>query len=162
RADWPGWTEAEQAAIREAANSFQPEWILPPGKFSEWHYMILSRARSGRGGPSQRTVGGISDDYFFYNRPVVVLCNAGTFSAADGFVNAFADLPQVTVIGEPSAGGSGATRYFELPKTHIEIALASMASFRPNGKMFDGNGIEVDILAKPTLGDFTASADSVL
>jgi C-terminal processing protease CtpA/Prc len=124
--------------------------------------MILSRARSGRGGPSQRTAAGISDDYFFYNNPVVVLSNAGSFSAADGFVNAFGDLPQVTVIGQPSAGGSGATRAFRLPKTQVTVALASMASFRPNGKLFDGNGIEVDVLATPSLDDFAAGNDSVL
>jgi len=162
RADWPGWNDQEREAIREAASKFKPEWILPAGNFSEWHYMILSRTRSGRGGPSQQTVGGTSDDYFYYNKPVVVLCNAGSFSAADGFVNAFADLPHVTVVGEPSAGGSGATRYFQLPKTRIDVALASMASFRPNGKMFDGNGIEVDLFVKPTLEDFTAPADNVL
>lgn len=162
RADWPGWNEDERAAIRQAASMFRPEWILPEGKFSDWHYMLLSRARSGRGGPSQQTPAGISDDYFYYRKPVVVLCNAGTFSAADGFVNAFAELPQVTVVGEPSAGGSGATRTFNLPKTRVRIALASMASFRPNGKLFDGNGIEVDLIARPTLADFTTPADSVL
>jgi hypothetical protein len=28
--------------------------------------------------------------------------------------------------------------------------------------MFDGNGIEVDVLLKPTLEDFTTGSDSVL
>src|SRR5206468_1219273 len=121
-----------------------------------------SRTRTGRGGPSQQTVGGISDDYFYYNKPVVVLSNAGSFSAGDGFVNAFGDLPQVTVVGEPSAGGSGATRTFRLPNTGVGIALASMASFRPNGKLFDGNGIEVDITLGPALEDFTTGTDRVL
>jgi C-terminal processing protease CtpA/Prc len=162
RADWPGWNEVEREAIRQAAETFHPEWMLPEAKFSEWHYMLLSRTRSGRGGPSQRVAGGTSDDYFYYDKPVVVLSNAGSFSAADGFVNAFAELPQVTVVGEPSAGGSGATRSFQLPKTRIGVALASMASFRPNGKLFDGNGIEVDVLVKPILEDFTTSSDSVL
>jgi hypothetical protein len=162
RADWPGWNEQERQAIRDVAETFMPEWILPTSKFSEWHYMILSRTRSGRGGPSQQTVGGISDDYFYYDKPVVVLSNAGSFSAADGFVNAFGDLPQVTVMGEPSAGGSGATRTFRLPNTGVGIALASMASFRPNGKLFDGNGIEVDVTLRPTLEDFTTDGDSVL
>ena len=162
RADWSGWDEEEREAIRQAAVSFKPEWLLPEGKFSEWHYMLLSRTRSGRGGASQRVVAGTSDDYFYYDKPVVGLANAGSFSAADGFVNAFAELPKVTVVGEPSAGGSGATRSFQLSKTRIGVALASMASFRPNGKLFDGNGIEVDILLKPTLEDFTSDNDSVL
>jgi Peptidase family S41 len=87
---------------------------------------------------------------------------AGSFSAADGFLNAFADLPQVTIVGEPNAGGSGATRQFQLPRTRLVIALSSMASFRPNGKLFDGNGIDEDVAVKPAVEDYTADADSVL
>jgi hypothetical protein len=37
-----------------------------------------------------------------------------------------------------------------------------MASFRANGKLFDGNGVEVDVMAMPTLEDFTNGTDSVL
>jgi hypothetical protein len=163
RADWDGWNNEERAAIRQAFAAFRPEWLPPPGKFSDWHYMILSRERSGRGDQSQTIpAGGPGRDYFFYNKPVVVLANAGSFSAADGFLNAFADLPTVTIVGEPSAGGSGATRQFQLSKTRVVIALSSMASFRPNGKLFDGNGIEVDVGVKPAVEDYTTDADFVL
>jgi len=125
--------------------------------------MILSRDRSGRNHPSQAILAGSpGEDYFFYDKPVVVLSNAGSFSAADGFLNAFADLPQVTIVGEPSAGGSGATRQFQLPKTRLLVALSSMASFRPNGKLFDGNGIEVDVAVKPRVEDYTTDGDTVL
>jgi Peptidase family S41 len=163
RADWQGWGDQERAAIRQALAAFKPEWLPPEGKFSDWHYMILSRERSGRGDPSRPIpAGGPGKDYFFYGKPVVVLSNAGSFSAADGFLNAFADLPQVTIVGEPSGGGSGATRQFQLPKTRLVIALSSMASFRPKGKLFDGHGIEVDVAVKPAVEDYTTDADSVL
>ena len=154
RADWPGWDDRERAAIRLASAAFRPRWPPPEGKFSEWHYMILGRRRSGRAGPA--------DDYFHYDRPVVVLSNAGSFSATDGFLNAFADLPQVTIVGEPSGGGSGATRQFPLPRSRLIIALSSMASFRPDGRLFDGEGIEVDVAVTPNLEDFTGDLDSVL
>ncbi len=154
RADWGGWDDRERAAIRRAAASFKPEWLPPEGKFSEWHYMILSRERSGRSDPDT--------DYFFYDKPVVILSNAGSFSAADGFLNAFAELPQVTIVGEPSGGGSGATRQFQLPRSRLLVSLSSMASFRPNGKLFDGNGIDVDVAVKPKVEDFTTDADAVL
>lgn len=151
-ADWVGWSDEERAAIGQAAAAFKPEWRLPDGKFSDWHYMILSRQRSGRG----------AEDYSLYDKPVVVLCNAGSFSATDGFLSAFASLPQVTIIGEPSGGGSGATRRFQLPNTQVEVALSSMVSYRANGKLFDGSGVEVDVLAMPALEDFTMGTDSVL
>jgi hypothetical protein len=163
RADWEGWSDQERAAIRQASAAFKPEWQLAQGKFSDWHYMILSRERSGRGNRSQTIVaGGPGKDYFFYDKPVVILSNAVSISATDGFLNAFADLPQVTIVGEPSAGGSGATRQFQLSKTRLVIALSSMASFRPNGKLFDGNGIEVDVAVKPEVEDYTTDGDSVL
>lgn len=156
RADWEGWSDAEREAIRRAASAFRPEWQPPPGKFSEWHYMVLSRARSKE--LDQRE----NQDMFFYRQPVVVLCNAGAISASDGFLSALADLPQVTLVGESSGGGSGATRQFSLANTGVTVALSSMASFRANGKLFDGNGVEVDIAVKPTLEDFTQGTDSVL
>jgi len=161
RADWDGWSDEERAAIKQAASVFKPEWLPPEGKFSEWHYMVLSRGHSRS--LLQRVFGRRrAPEYFHYDKPVVVLCNAGSFSASDGFLSAFADLPQVTLVGEPSAGGSGATRRFKLPNSHIIVALSSMASFRANGKLFDGNGVEVDIHAKPDLRDFTMGTDSVL
>jgi hypothetical protein len=54
RADWPGWNDEERAAIRRALAAFQPEWQPPEGQFSDWHFMVLSRTRSGRGDASQR------------------------------------------------------------------------------------------------------------
>jgi hypothetical protein len=36
-----------------------------------------------------------------------------------------------------------------------------MASFRPTGKVFDGNGIEVDDAVKPRVENCTTDADSV-
>ena len=82
RATWEGWSEAERESIQGTAESFRPAWDLPREKFSEWHYMVLSRQRGGQ-------------DYFYYDKPVAVLCNAGSSSATDVFINVLADLPQV-------------------------------------------------------------------
>lgn len=149
RADWDGWSDEERIAIKKAANMFRPEWQPPEEKFSEWHYMVLGRQPD-------------ASDYFFYDKPVVVLCNAGSFSATDGFLSGFSALPQVTLVGESSGGGSGATRRFTLPNTGLTVALSSMASFQANGKTFDGNGVEVDVPCKPTLEDYVNGTDSVL
>lgn len=156
RGDWEGWSEAERQAIRKAAAVFRPEWQPPQDQFSEWHYMVLSRERSKELDRRE------NQDLFHYDKPVVVLCNAGSFSATDGFLSALADLPQVTLVGESSGGGSGSTRQFTLSNTGVTVALSSMASFRANGKLFDGNGVEVDVTIKPTLGDFVQGTDSVL
>lgn len=104
----------------------------------------------------------MSFQQYFYRQPVVVLCNAASFSATDGFLSVFADLPQVTLIGQPSSGGSGAIQNFDLPQSGIRIALSSMASFRPNGMLYDGNGIDVDIRISPAPNDFLGKTDAVL
>lgn len=129
RADDPRWTEVQRAAIAECAARFTPEWPLPEG-FSAWHYLVLDRT-------------GHADEYH-YTAPVVVLADAGCFSATDIFLAALAELPNVTLVGMPSSGGSARAVSFELPRTGISVSCASMASFRVDGRLFDGRGVEVD------------------
>ncbi|MFV1975197.1 MAG: S41 family peptidase [Candidatus Scalindua sp.] len=148
RQDHPSWTSAERGAIRQALANFTPEWILPKKKFSAWHFMLLGKSGDNR--------------QYHYQNPVAVLSDAASFSATDGFLSAFSDLPGVKLIGQASAGGSGATRVITLPNTGIRIALSSMASFRPNGKLFDGRGIDVDILIEPAPGDFLGKSDAAM
>ena len=155
--DWAGWNDVERDVISETIRQFKPAWNLPKEKFSDWHFMILSRKRNDRRMTKRRDI-----EYYFYDRPVIVLCNAASFSATDGFLSAFADLPNVKLLGEPSGGGSGARRRFTLPHTNATVSISSMASFRPNGKLFDGNGIEVDIESRARLEDFTDNQDTVL
>ena len=143
-----GWSKEERRAIDKAFAQFQPEWQIPNQKFSTWHFMLLGKSDD----PQQYT----------YQQAVVVLCNAASFSATDGFLSAFADLPNATLIGQASAGGSGATQDFTLKNSGIEIAISSMASFRPNGKLFDGNGIDVDVRVAPTPADFLGRSDTAL
>jgi hypothetical protein len=148
RMEHPAWTPAEVRSIKNALASFNPEFLFPMEKFSSWHFMVL-----GKSGDSRQ---------YHYSKPVAVLSNAASFSATDGFLSAFADLPEVVLIGQASSGGSGTTRYFTLPNSGIEVLLSTMISFRPNGKLYDGNGIEVDIPAMPATGDFLCCTDAVL
>ncbi len=134
RADHAGWTEAQRDAIERASASFEPEWKLPDG-FSAWHYLVLDR--TGR------------DGEFHYDRPVVVLSDAGCFSATDIFLGALELLPNVTLVGTASSGGSARSQGFRLPHSGIEVRCASMASFRPDGRLYDGRGIEVDVEVLP-------------
>ena len=58
-------------------------------------------------------------------------------------------------MGSASSGGSARSQGFTLPISMIEVRCASMASFRPNGKLYDGIGIEVDEEILPTPEYFT-------
>ncbi|MEM7307003.1 MAG: S41 family peptidase [Planctomycetota bacterium] len=152
RADRSGWSEGARAAIEACAASFEPEWDHPEG-FSEWHYLVLERT-------------GESGEYF-YEQPVVVLSDAGCFSATDIFLGGMTLLPRVTLLGTASSGGSARSQTFRLPGTGMRVKCASMASFRPDGRLYDGRGIEVDeeVLPEPEdflLGDSDAQLEAAI
>lgn len=57
----------------------------------------------------------IADGHFAWKKPVVVLCNRSTFSAANNFVSIMKSIPGVTVIGATTGGGSGMPYSSQLP-----------------------------------------------
>ena len=146
RESWSGWDKEDLVAIKEAKRKFKPEWKPPEDLFSQWHYMIIKKKHF----------------QYYYNKPVIVLSSIACFSATDLFLSTFSLLPQVTLIGQASRGGSGASRSFFLPRSEIAVRLSSMASFRPSGKMFDGQGVEVDIALEPKPTDLIDKGDYVL
>lgn len=146
RRDWSGWSDPDRVVIDAALAKFKPSFDLPSGQFSEWHFMLLKQEAF----------------HFYYDKPVIVLCDESCFSATDGFLAAFSELPNVTLMGVASRGGSGSSRTVALPRSKIDVRLSTMASFRPNGATFDGQGVAVDIVAQPPPEDFITGKDSVL
>jgi C-terminal processing protease CtpA/Prc len=142
------WQPAEREAVTEFAKAFKPEWEPPKGQFSAWHFMALSPRQ---GGP-----------YYHYDKPVVVLMNSGCFSATDVFLGAFKGHPNVTLMGGASGGGSGRARTVRLANSNLTLRLSSMASFRPDGKLYDGRGVEPDVEAWPEPTDLIGRTDAVL
>ena len=147
-ASWPRWSDAERAAISRFSTTFQAEWKLPENEFSEWHYFVISP-------PGDK-------DYYHYDKPVVILMERWNFSACDIFLGAFKGWTNVTLIGTPSGGGSGCKVNYRLQNSRIRIQLSSMASFQPNGKLYEGNGIQPDIYIEPVPIDFIGRTDTVL
>ncbi|HEX5051894.1 MAG TPA: S41 family peptidase [Planctomycetota bacterium] len=147
-ADWPGWSDAQRAAITRFARGFQPSWKLPPGRFSPWHFLVLDRGDNGAA--------------FAYGGKVVVLIDRGCFSATDVFAAALGALPQVTLVGEATSGGSGRATRHVLPKSRIRLQLSTMASFRPDGVLFEGNGVVPDVAVAVEPGDLIGASDTAL
>jgi C-terminal processing protease CtpA/Prc len=72
-------------------------------------------------------------------------------------------MENVTLIGEPSGGASGAYVKTELANSELTLSLSSMASFQPTGRLFDGVGVEPDIFAEPEPGYYLLNGrDTVL
>ena len=84
------------------------------------------------------------------------------FSATDIFVGAFKGWSNVTLVGQPSGGGSARRQSFVLPKSQIRIDCASMASFQPNGKLYDIHGILPDVVVERSPGYFLNDGEDSL
>ncbi len=121
------WTAEERKVISDFEKDFTPEWKLDENKFSKWHYSVVSPNKN------------------YYNKPVVVLMDGDNFSASDIFLAGFKGTKNITLIGEKSSGGSGFAQGKFLVNSGIMYSLSCMASFQPNGKLYDGNGITPDI-----------------
>ena len=140
------WSSAAKEAIAEFSSTFQPEWNPPASDFSDWHFMVLE--------PPEETPR--------YEKRVVVLLDSGCFSATDIFLGAFKGLPNVRLVGTASAGGSARSAPLILPHSKVRLRLASMASFQPSGKLYDGNGVPPDINVSPDAEYFLGFSDPQL
>lgn len=78
------------------------------------------------------------------------------------FAAALGALPNVWLVGEPTGGGSGRARGYVLPKSGVRLQLSSMASFRPDGVLFEGNGVVPDVAVAMQPGDLVGASDTVL
>jgi C-terminal processing protease CtpA/Prc len=148
RDGWAHWTLAERKQIEEAARKFKPEWQPPANEFSKWHYFVIKPNRQ--------------EGTYYYDRPVIILISTTNFSASDIFLGAFKGHKNITLMGMASGGGSGRYQTYRLHHSLINIGLSSMVSFQPNGKLYDGNGIQPDIIIEPIPTDFIGKTDSVL
>ena len=149
------WTPNERKAIEQLAQAFKPEWQPPAGEFSAWHYFVISPKVAGQGAAPP-------EHHYHYERPVVVLLNGDCFSATDIFLGTFKGWRNVTLIGTPSGGGSGRAMPLTLRNSAIALRLSSMASFQRDGRLYDGRGVEPDVVVQPAPTDFLNKSDSVL
>jgi hypothetical protein len=145
-ADDPRWTDAERAAIARFVSTFVPALALSNDRFHPWHFAVLTPAAAN----AQRIPG-----------KVVVLLDAGCFSATDIFLCALKELDGVTLVGVPSSGGSGLTRRHDCGHG-FTARLSTMVSFQPSGTLLDGHGVTPDEVVPPGVADFTSGTDAML
>ncbi|MBR1883040.1 MAG: S41 family peptidase [Muribaculaceae bacterium] len=73
-------------------------------------------------------------NHVHYLKPVVVLANRGSFSATNNFVAIMKSLPQVTVVGDTTGGGSGLPFTSELPNGW-RVRFSSCPIAGPDGEI---------------------------
>lgn len=143
---WDGWSDAERSAIARFREGFEPSWSPTSGSFSDWHYMVVSPDESS---PAKA-------------RPVVVLIDDGCFSATDIFAAAMGELPSVTLMGQATSGGSARSIGYDLEHLGVEVRLGSMVSFQPSGELYDGVGVQPDVVVEREATDLIGQTDRAL
>ena len=93
-----------------------------------------------------------------YDKPVVVLISARTFSAAEDFTVAFDFMKRGKLIGQATGGSTGQPLNFSLPGGGF-ARICTRHDTYPNGKEFIGIGIIPDIVVKKTIKDLRSGTD---
>ncbi|WP_380936518.1 S41 family peptidase [Sphingobacterium bambusae] len=122
----------EQQKVVEFLKTFKPMYQLEDTKYSAYYFGLLHGKK-------------LASKSMYYDRPVYILANEKSFSAASVFVSIFKGLPHVRIVGMPTDGSSGNSERFELPNSALRIKLSTMVSFQKDGKILDGLGTQPDI-----------------
>lgn len=98
---------------------------------------------------------------FYYNKPVVVLTGAKTFSAAEDFAAAFKSLKRGKVIGKATGGSSGQPLMISLPG-NLSARICTKRDQLADGSDFVGKGVLPDVEVGQTVADFRKGIDTDL
>jgi C-terminal processing protease CtpA/Prc len=122
------FSDIDRNAINKFNEKFKYQYTFDSIKFSQPFYMVL---RSGNKS---------------YKKPIYILVNENSFSAATVFTSAFKGLSNVKIVGETTDGSSGNSKIIYLKNSNIRVKVSTMLSFQRNGKTLDGNGTIPDIM----------------
>ncbi len=95
-----------------------------------------------------------------YLKPVVVLCNRGSFSATNNFVSIMKSLPGVTVVGDVTGGGCGLPFTSELPNGW-NVRFSTSPIYDRDGNLTEF-GVDPDIRVDQTTDDTSRHHDTLL
>lgn len=136
--DWWGWSTPARAAAAAFEARHVPEWPAPEDeRFGPLNLLIAERL------PEH---GDVQLDC-----PVILLTNIRNYSASDIFASSLAAVPGVTLLGTPTAGGSGFARRSMLPGSSTTIQISTMASGMIGGDLYENHGVVPQEILWPTL-----------
>lgn len=95
-----------------------------------------------------------------YLKPVVVLCNRGSFSATNNFVSIMKSLPGVTIVGDVTGGGCGLPFTSEMPNGW-SVRFSASPIYDKDGNLTEF-GVEPDVKVDQTDADTQRHHDTLL
>lgn len=96
-----------------------------------------------------------------FDGSIQVLANRHTMSAGEDFVLAMRAFPNVTVVGDTTAGATGGPMPRELPNGWT-YQISEWIQFTPEHRAFEGIGLAPDVVVQPNLSDIIARRDPTL
>lgn len=96
-----------------------------------------------------------------FTKPIILLTNDGTRSAADVFALTLKQLPYVKIIGENTFGSFGASNYKDFNNGWY-MSYPIEKFYTPKGRCMEGIGVPVDIKLENGLDDLLNKSDKVL
>ncbi|MCX2680655.1 S41 family peptidase [Galbibacter sp. EGI 63066] len=139
----------EQKKATEFLETFKPIYELDEKKYSEYYFGLLNGRK-------------LAKQSFYYNKPVYIMANEKTFSAASVFVAAFKGLPNIKIVGVRTDGSSGNSDWVDLPNSKLFGKISTMVSFQKDGKILDGYGTAPDIRIERDLDQVLWKSDTQL
>ena len=101
------------------------------------------------------------DPAHHYSKPVIVLAGPGTFSAAENFVVLFDAMHRGTLVGANTPGSTGDSVMFKLPGGGTARIMMADVEY-PDGRIFEGVGVQPQLSVAPTISDIQDGRDPVL
>ena len=115
-----------------------------------WHQTNWQYPEAGHGTPR-------------FTGRLVCLIDENSFSVTDNLASCLRDEhPNALFVGQPTGGGSGAPRAFTLPSTKARVTFCTMRVYAPNETYVEGNGVQPDVLVRPSRAQMLADEDAVL
>ena len=139
----------EQEKAIEFLKTFKPIYELDEKKYSKYYYGLLNGKK-------------LAKQSFYYNKPVYILANEKTFSAASVFVSAFKGLPNIKIVGVTTDGSSGNSDWVDLPNSKLFGKISTMVSFQKDGNILDGYGTKPNIKIERDINQVLWQSDTQL
>jgi len=141
--------DREQKKVTGFLKNFNPMYELDNAKYSEYHFGLLNGEK-------------LSTEGLYYNKPIYILANEKTFSAASVFVSDFKGIPNIKIVGVTTDGSSGNSNWVDLPNSKLFGKISTMVSFQKNGKVLDGYGTTPDIKIERDMNQVLWQSDTQL
>ncbi len=139
----------EQEKANEFLKTFKPIYVLDEKKYSEYYFGFLNGEK-------------LAKSTSYYNRPVYILANEKTFSAASVFVSAFKGISNIKIVGVTTDGSSGNSDWVDLPNSKLFGKISTMVSFQKDGNILDGFGTKPDIKIERDINQVLWQSDTQL